>query len=386
MTAVDGLAVAAYTVPTEQPEADGTFTWNATTVVVAEPTAGGHRSLGFTYGSPACATVIDSHLRDVVVGADPLDVPAMWRNMVAAVRNIGRPGVASAAIAAVDIALWDLKAKLLDQPLVTVLGQAQDGVAIYGSGGFTSYSDDQLVKQLGDWVHHDRIARVKMKIGTAWGSQPDRDLARAPKVRQAIGPNAELFVDANGGYTRKQAVRLARAFSELDATWFEEPVSSDDLDGLHAIRAMTTMDVAAGEYGSDRAYFERMCAAGAVDVLQADVSRCAGITEWLRVAAIAAAHGLQISGHCAQSLHVHPACSVPNVRHLEYFHDHARVDRTLFDGVLDPDGGVLRPNLSRPDRGWLSTPAGPTPTDSPEGVPMPECDDPKGCRHRCARD
>jgi L-alanine-DL-glutamate epimerase-like enolase superfamily enzyme len=190
-----------------------------------------------------------------------------------------------------------------------------------------------------------------MKVGTGWGSRPDRDVARAQLARNTIGPAAELFVDANGAYTRKQAVRLARSYADAGVTWFEEPVSSDDLDGLHQVRSLVDVDVAAGEYGSDLAYFERMCAAGAVDVLQADVSRCAGITEWLRVAAVAAAHGLQISGHCAQSLHVHPACAVPNVRHLEYFHDHARVDRLLFDAVLEPTGGVLRPDRSRPGLG-----------------------------------
>ncbi len=347
MTIIEELAVSVYTVPTEAPESDGTFTWSATTVVVAEPSAGSTRGVGFTYGSPACATVIDSHLRPVIVGADAMDIAAAWRQMVAAVRNIGRTGVASAAIAAVDIALWDLKAKLLDLPLVTLLGAARHDVAVYGSGGFTSYSDDELVGQLRRWVHDEGIPRVKMKIGTDWGAQPERDLTRVAEVRQGIGADAELFVDANGGYTRKQAARLARSFEDVGATWFEEPVSSDDLDGLRAIRQMTAMDVAAGEYGSDLAYFAHMCAAGAVDVLQADVSRCAGITEWLRVAAVAASHGLQISGHCAQSLHVHPACAVANVRHLEYFHDHALVDRALFDGVLDPRGGRLRPDLSR---------------------------------------
>ena len=356
MTAVDDIAVRVFTVPTEEPESDGTFTWSATTVVVAEPSAGGTRGLGFTYGSPACAAVIDTHLRPAVVGADAMDVPRAWRQMVEAVRNIGRPGVASAAIAAVDIGLWDLKAKLLDQPLVTLLGSSRDDVAVYGSGGFTSYTDAQLVRQLSQWVHGDGIPRVKMKIGTDWGSQPDRDLARVTEARKAIGSKAELFVDANGGYTRKQAVRLARSFADLGASWFEEPVSSDDLEGLRAIREMSGMDVAAGEYGYDLAYFAHMCAAGAVDVLQADVSRCAGITEWLRVAALAAGHGLQISGHCAQSLHLHPACAVPNVRHLEYFHDHARVDRALFDGVIDPDHGRLRPDRTRPGLGLQINP------------------------------
>ncbi|HZP15381.1 MAG TPA: enolase C-terminal domain-like protein [Nocardioides sp.] len=352
MTRVDALTVSAYTVPTEQPESDGTFTWTATTVVVAEPRAGDVTGLGFTYGSAACASVIDESLRDVVLSTDPLDVPTAWRAMVDAVRNIGRPGVASAAIAAVDTALWDLKAKVLGLPLVDLLGRCHDAVAVYGSGGFTSYTDDQLVEQLSGWVDGDGIPRVKMKVGTAWGSRPRRDVDRVTKVRAAIG-DAELYVDANGGYTRKQSVRLARAFADQDVTWFEEPVSSDDLDGLRTIREQIDIDVAAGEYGYDLAYFERMCRAGAVDVLQADVSRCAGITEWLRAAAVAAAHGLQISGHCAQSLHAHPACAVPNIRHLEYFHDHARVDRLLFDGVLDPVAGVLAPDRSVPGTGLI---------------------------------
>ena len=126
-------------------------------------------------------------------------------------------------------------------------------------------------------------------------------------------------------------------------SWFEEPVSSDDLAGLRAVRDAVLPDVAAGEYGYNLAYFERMCAAGAVDCLQADATRCGGITDWLRAAAVAAAHGLQISGHCAPNLHAHPAAAVPNVRHLEWFHDHVRIESMLFDGALDPSGGTVGP-------------------------------------------
>jgi L-alanine-DL-glutamate epimerase-like enolase superfamily enzyme len=161
----------------------------------------------------------------------------------------------------------------------------------------------------------------------------------------------ELYVDANGGYDRKQAVRVGRALAALDVRWFEEPVTSDDLEGLREVRDQCDLDVAAGEYGYDLPYFRRMLAAGAVDCLQVDVSRCAGITEWCRVAALAAAEGLEVSGHCAQSLHAHPAAATPNLRHLEYFHDHERVDRLLFDGALEPDGGSLRPDPGRPGMG-----------------------------------
>lgn len=345
--AVDRLDLAVFTVPTEAPEADGTLTWEATTVVVTQPWVGEVRGLGFTYGSAACAPLIAELLAGVVVGSDALDVAGTWARMVAAVRNAGRPGVASTAIAAVDIALWDLKARLLDLPLARLLGMARDSAPIYGSGGFTSYSDRELAAQLGGWVHDLGIPRVKMKIGTDRGACPEADLKRIGRAREAIGADAALFVDANGAYCAKEAVRLARQLGGLGVTWFEEPVSSDDLAGLHEVRGLVDAEVAAGEYGYDLAYFERMCAAGAVDVLQADASRCGGITDWLRAAAVAAAHGLELSAHCAQSLHLHPACSIPNLRHLEYFHDHARVDRLLFEGVAEPCGGALRPDLSR---------------------------------------
>ena len=347
MPEIEKMEVSVYRVPTTQAESDGTLTWTATTVVAVQPHAGGLKGLGFSYATGACARLIEDVLNDAVIGQDAMDVAGSWSAMVRAIRNFGRPGVASMAIAAVDIALWDLKARLLDLPLIKLLGQVHEKVAIYGSGGFTSYTDDELANQLGGWVHGQGIPRVKMKVGQGWGSCPERDLQRVQVARQTIGDKAELFVDANGGYTPKQAVRMAHAYEALGVTWFEEPVSSDHLGALAEIRAETSIDVAAGEYGYDLFYFEAMCAAGAVDCLQADISRCAGLTEWLRVAALAESHGLQISGHCAQSLHLHPACSADNVRHLEYFADHARLDRILFDGVIDPVGGALRPDLSR---------------------------------------
>jgi L-alanine-DL-glutamate epimerase-like enolase superfamily enzyme len=144
---------------------------------------------------------------------------------------------------------------------------------------------------------------------------------------------------------------MAAAYEDMGVTWFEEPVSSDHLEALAEVRSHTSIDVTAGEYGYDLFYFQAMCSAGAVDCLQADVTRCGGVSEWLRVAALAESHGLQVSGHCAPSLHVHPACAVGNIRHLEYFADHQRVERLLFEGALDPAGGNLSPDLSRPGIG-----------------------------------
>jgi L-alanine-DL-glutamate epimerase-like enolase superfamily enzyme len=348
---VEAVDVSVYEVPTTEPEADGTLQWSATTVVVAEPRAGGQRGLGFTYATAGSARLIEDILVGAVVGLDAFDLPRAWSAMVRAARNMGRPGLTAMAVAAVDIGLWDLKAKLLDLPLVTLLGGARDDVPVYGSGGFTSLDDRALVEQLSGWTEGLGIPRVKIKVGESWGSRPERDLERAALTRRTIGDGVELFVDANGAYGAKQALRMARAYEELGVCWFEEPVSSDHLDVLASIRSTSSLDVAAGEYGYDLFYFKAMCDAGAVDCLQADVSRCAGVSEWLRVAALAETYGLELSGHCAPSLHLHPACATTNVRHLEYFADHARIERLLFDGAVDPLGGRLRPDRSRPGIG-----------------------------------
>jgi L-alanine-DL-glutamate epimerase-like enolase superfamily enzyme len=348
---IDAIEVGAYTVPTDAPEADGTLAWGSTTMVLVEIRGGEVCGTGWTYGPPACAQVIIDQLADVVLGRDALDVGAAFDGMVKAVRNAGRPGAVGYAISAVDIALWDLKARLLGLPLHRLLGAVRDEAPVYGSGGFTSYHEDQLRKQLAGWVYEQHIPRVKIKIGESWGTDVGRDLERMAQARDVVGAEVELFVDANGSYDSKQAIRVIRAAAELDIRWFEEPVSSDDVEGLREVRVAVAPDVAAGEYGYDLTYFRRLCAAGAVDCLQADVSRCGGITEWLRVAAIAAAHHLEISGHCAPHLHAHAAMATPNLRHLEWFHDHVRIEHMFFDGALEPQGGTVCPHPTAPGHG-----------------------------------
>jgi L-alanine-DL-glutamate epimerase-like enolase superfamily enzyme len=269
--------------------------------------------------------------------------------MVGAIRNLGRPGICSMAIAAVDLALWDLKARLLELPLCKLLGMAHECVPVYGSGGFTAYSLQRLQQQLSGWVQ-EGIPRVKMKVG----SNPDADPERVRCARAAIGPNAQLFTDANGAYTRKQALEIAQRFREEAAvSWLEEPVSSDDLAGLRLLRdrAPAGLEIAAGEYGYDAVYFERMLAAGAVDVLQADVTRCGGITELLRIDGMCRARSLPLSLHCGPAIHLHPALALQQLVHLEYFHDHVRIEHMLFDGVRSPREGALYPDLSRPGNG-----------------------------------
>ncbi|MFD4631168.1 enolase C-terminal domain-like protein [Streptomyces sp. NPDC058284] len=343
---VDGVDVAVYTVPTDAPEGDGTLTWSSTTLVLVRAHCGDTVGLGYTYGAPATAPVVTDQLAPVVTGRCVWDVPGANEAMHRALRNAGRPGVAAGALSAVDIALWDLKARLLGLPLVRLLGASRTTVPVYGSGGFTTYDDEQQHRQLRGWVEEQGIPRVKIKIGASWGREERRDRERVARARRAIGDDAELYVDANGAYSVKQAVRLARHLDGQGVTWLEEPVSSDDLPGLARIRDATATDVAAGEYGYTLSYFGHMLDAGAVDCLQADVTRCGGITVWLRVAALAEAAGLPVSGHCAPHLHAHAAAAVPNIRHLEWFHDHVRIERLLFDGVLDPGGGSIRPGAS----------------------------------------
>ena len=358
---IGSVGAAAYTVPTDAPEADGTLSWDATTLVLARVGAGGQEGIGWTYGGAASAALISGQLASVLRGRPAIDVAGCSETMIRAVRNVTRPGVAGYAISAVDVALWDLKAKLLGLPLHRLLGAVRADVPVYGSGGFTAYGEGQLREQLSGWVSGQRIPRVKIKIGESWGANEARDLARMRQARETVGAGTELFVDANGGYGRKQAIRIMAAAADLDVRWFEEPVSSDDLDGLREVRDAVAADVAAGEYGWDLPYFRRMCAAGAVDCLQADASRCGGITEWLRAAAVAASHGLEVSGHCAPHLHVHAAAAIPNFRHLEWFHDHVRIESMFFDGTLDPSGGSIRPDPGRPGLGLAVRSAGAEP-------------------------
>jgi L-alanine-DL-glutamate epimerase-like enolase superfamily enzyme len=343
--AVDDLTVSAYTVPTDAPESDGTFEWDSTTIVVVEVHAGGEAGLGYTYGPRAVAALIDTELRQIVHGSDAFGVGATYVHMCKALRNAGLPGIGSLAVSAVDIALWDLKARLLDTPLTDLLPRWHESVPIYGSGGFTSYSLERLREQLRGWVE-EGIPRVKMKLGR----EPERDPERLDAAREAIGDGAELYVDANGAFEPKEALVWAERYArEWGVTWFEEPVSSADLDGLRFVREHAPLDVAAGEYGYVLADFRNLI--GCVDCLQADVTRCGGITGLLQAAGLAQAHGLPLSGHCAPGVSAHALCALPTLRHLEWFHDHVRIERLVFDGFPEPENGAVRPDRSHSGHG-----------------------------------
>jgi L-alanine-DL-glutamate epimerase-like enolase superfamily enzyme len=341
---VERLETCCFTIPTDQAESDGTLEWASTTILVVEAVGGGRRGLGWTYAPEAAESVVNELLAPRVVGQSLDDLGRLWLELGAAIRNAGRPGIAFCALSSVDLALWDLRARLLDVPLVTLLPAAHDRVPVYGSGGFCSYTDERLAEQLGGWVEQG-CAGVKMKLGR----EPERDPHRLSVARDAIG-DAELMVDANGAFGVKEAIRWANRYvEEWDVRWFEEPVSSADVDGLRRVRGHSLLEVAAGEYAYVLADFRNLLES--VDCLQADVTRCGGISGLLRVNGLASAHGLDVSGHCAPQLSAHALCGVDRLRHLEYFHDHVRIESMLFDGVLAPVDGALVPDRSRAGNG-----------------------------------
>lgn len=342
------IKVYAYSIPTDYPESDGTLQWNKTTLVLVEIEAGGVLGMGYTYADLATAHLIREILVDEVIGMDCMNISLAWLKMAQRIRNLGRPGIASMAIAAVDNALWDLKAKVLGLPLAKLLGQTKDCIPVYGSGGFTSYDKEKLQKQLTGWCEAG-MQMVKMKIGR----NPKEDVDRIKAAREAIGSQVELFVDANGAYSRKEALKMAEIFADYGVSWFEEPVSSDDLGGLKLLteRAPAGMEITAGEYGYDLSYFKNMLQAQAIDVLQADASRCAGISGFLEVAALCKAFNIPLSAHCCPALHLHAALSLQQLRHLEYFHDHVRIVQLLFEGGPELKNGCLYPDLNRTGSG-----------------------------------
>lgn len=345
---IEDLDVSAYTVPTDQPEADGTLRWDSTTLLLVKAHAeDGTTGLGYSYTHTSAALLIEDLLTDKVLDIEATAVYQAHREMVRAVRNLGRPGICACAISAVDIALWDLKARVFDRPLVDVLNRVRETIPVYGSGGFCNYSLERLREQLRRWVEGG-VSMVKMKVGR----KPEEDLERVEAARDAID-EAALFVDANGAYDPTTALGVADTFAEVGVTWFEEPVSSDDLDGLRWLRnkGPANMDITAGEYGYDLFHFRDLLEEKAVDVLQIDVTRCGGITSFLAAGELARAHSTDISAHTAPNASAHVMCALPHGRHIEYFYDHVRIERMLFDGALQHQKGILRPDPSRSGMG-----------------------------------
>ena len=346
---IRGVCARAYRIPTETCEADGTLSWHDTTLVAVWIDSDAGQGFGYTYGASAVVEVIAQLCAPLLVGRDALATGARRADVVRALRNVGRRGIGATAASAIDIALWDLRGRVFDAPLDVLLGATTSSIAAYGSGGFTNYDDAQLKAQLEQWLAAG-LRHVKIKVGR----DLQDDVRRVRLARETIGEDVELFVDANGGYTRKDALQFAENVAPFQVRWFEEPVSSDDLEGLRLLRdrAPGGMAIAAGEYGWDSMELKNLLVAGAVDVLQADATRCGGVTGFMAAAALCDSFGVPLSSHCAPSIHVALGCAAPRFVHLEWFYDHVRIEAMLFDGAPTVEGGRLKPNR-RPGLGLI---------------------------------
>lgn len=342
---VEAVEATVRTIPTDGPESDGTLAWDSTTIVLCRVHAAGQVGLGYTYADASACGLVEGKLAQALRGCDALATGACFHAMHGALRNAGQPGAGAMALSALDVALHDAKARLLGVPVHRLLGGAREAVPIYASGGFTSWDDERLAR----WAREVAGARrIKIKVGR----EPVRDPDRVQVVRDAAGPDVELMTDANGAYASVADARLwAARLAERGVTWLEEPLSSDDLDGLRRVRdgAPPGLAIAAGEYAWSPRDARRMLEAGAVDVLQLDVTRCGGFTGAMRIDALAQAHGVPTSLHCAPAATVHAGAAMATLAHLEHFHDHVRIERELFDGAPEPRGELLaapeRPGL-----------------------------------------
>lgn len=297
-------------------------------------------------GGPAARAIIEQTLKPLLIGRDPLAIERIWDDLFWRIRGIGRKGLAFCALSAVDIALWDLKARLLGLPLCRLLGGSGEPTPVYGSGGWTNLTVDELVEEMAGYVARG-INAVKMKVGLG----EDEDLLRVRSVREAIGEGPKLFLDVNGGYYAKQAIRMSHRFEEYNVGWLEEPVMADDLDGLAAVVQATRIPIATGEHEYTKYGFRDLMVRRAADIVQPNVTRVGGITEWLKIAHLAEAFNLPVAPHAAQIVHVHLARATPNLLTLEYLGFLEEADRILYADIPPLRDGRWAPALDRPGLG-----------------------------------
>jgi L-alanine-DL-glutamate epimerase-like enolase superfamily enzyme len=306
--------------------------------------------VGLGVGVAASRSIIQDTLKPLLLGQDALAHEKLWDDMFWRVRGFGRKGVAFSAISSVDIALWDLKAKFFGVPLYRLLGPYTDRVPIYGSGGWTSFSELELVREQVGYVERG-IPRVKMKVAKDFGRAEDEDLRRLAAVRKAVGDDVEIYVDANNGFYAKQAIGFARRMANYDVRWFEEPVLADDVAGLAAVARAIDIPVATGEHEYTKYGFKELISQGGADIVQPDVGRVGGVTEWLKVAHLAHAFNLPVAPHAVQLVHLHLACCTPNLKVVEYLGVSEETDRLFYTDFPEPQNGMWSPYPDRPGLG-----------------------------------
>jgi L-alanine-DL-glutamate epimerase-like enolase superfamily enzyme len=305
---------------------------------------------GLGVGQSGTRELIEKSLKPLLIGQDPLSHEKLWDDMFWRVRGFGRKGLAFCAISAVDIGLWDLKGKIFNAPLYKLIGPYTDTVPIYGSGGWTNFSEDELVREQVSYVERG-IPRVKMKVAKDFGKSENEDVRRLAAVRKAVGDDVEIFIDANNGYYAKQAIAMARRFAEYNVGWFEEPVLADDIDGLAEIARAIDIPVATGEHEYTKYGFKDLISRGGADIVQPDIGRVGGVTEWLKVAHLAHAFNLPVAPHAVQLVHLHVACCTPNLKVVEYLGVSDEADRVWYTEFPEQKDGMWSPYPDRPGLG-----------------------------------
>jgi len=306
--------------------------------------------LGMTYASPGVIDVIENSLKQELVGKDPLDIEQLWNSMYWKVRGYGRKGIAFCAISAIDIGLWDLKGKYVNLPLYKLLGAYTDSVPVYGSGGWTNFSERELIEEMTGYVA-DGIPRIKMKVGKDFGLSEREDIERVAAVRKAVGDDVSIYIDANNGYYRKQAIYMAKEFEQFQIGWLEEPLIPDDIDGMADISRATSIPIATGEHEYTKYGFRDLIGRGGVDIVQPDIGRVGGVTEWMKVAHLAHSFNLPVAPHALQLAHLHVACATPNLKVVEYMNVSLEGDELWYIDFPKQKNGYWSPYPDKPGLG-----------------------------------
>lgn len=340
---ITDITTESYRWPRHKPITNGKHTYTHTGVgfAVIETDEG---VTGMGLGSINAITIATiEHLKPLLIGEDPRDVERLWHTMWVP-KLVGRRGMTTRAISAIDIGLWDIRAKLAGMPLYKLLGGFRDRVPTYIAGGYYEEGKglDELAQEMADNVAMGAKA-VKMKVG---GVSIREDVERVRAARDAVGPDVKLMVDANCAYRYYEAIQLATRIERYDPFWFEEPVAPDDLEGHRKLAAATTIPIATGENEYTRYGFRDLINQGAVAILNPDAIILGGVTEFMKVAALAQAYDLDIAPHGPQEIHVHLVAALANGLILEFYRD-----------TVDPMwGNVYQETLTLNDDGTVSPP------------------------------
>lgn len=306
-------------VPLNPPIADSThllkhIQWVVVDVFTDEELTGNSLMLTFDYGPELLRRIVDVELKKLLVGKDPQDIPGVWQMCYSHCEYIGQAGIGAWGIAAIDIALWDILGKKLGAPVCQLFGSNRALVPVYGSGGWLSYSLDELLAEVMGYVQRG-FTMVKMKVG-----RPDvrQDVERVRAVRKAIGDKIGLMADANQAWTPQQAVSFASQAEDLDLLWLEEPLRKDDLDGYSYVAAKTNIPIAAGEREYSLDAFRGLLASG-VSILQPDALRIGGLSQSIKVAHLAEVYHRTLAPHFYKEIDVHLLSAINNGLYLEYF-------------------------------------------------------------------